>query len=318
MALAQLHWRKLAVKTPATNDVDDILDAIADAFDDTTYYDGATRTGQATEWSFTKEVDSVTEALYATPPDPVVGDMRVIIAGVESGAPTPTMDIDTFGVEHLLIGHHKTPGAFTNWDDANPFTSGNFSGYNKATASLSSKTVSNIHCYESEEAIVIAIRFTDETVSIIGAGALLDPGSTDALDAETSGRLYSHITTGANPAPTTFWSTGAGGFPGHGGSANNPHFQTFVPGAGTKRPCDRLVPVTPAAMTTTLLTTHGDVKAAIPVFMQGNSRYMGRLREMYMWHDTILGTVFQAGGVDIGYGVAAHGASANDSLFLRY
>jgi len=319
MALAQLHWRKLAVKTPVDNDVEAVLDAIADAFDDTTYYDGATRTGQATEWAFTKETDTVTVAIYATPPDPVVGDMRVIIGGVESGAPTPQMDIDTFGVEYLLAGVAKTPGAFTAWDAATtPFTSGNFFGYNKVCATLSTKTVSEVHCYESEEAIVVALRFTDESVSMMAAGALVDPGSTDALDAETSGRLYSCMVSGNSVLPTTFWSTGAGAFPGHTGSANSPHHQCYVPGAGTKRPLDRLVPFIPAAMTATLLTTHGGVKAAIPVFMQGNSRYMGRLREMYLWHDTILGTVFQASGVDIGYGLASHGASATDSLFLRY
>lgn len=319
MALPQLHWRKMAIKTPATNDLDDVLDAIADAFDDATYYDGSTRTGQGTEWTFTKEVDAVTEALYATPPAAAISDMRVIIAGVESGAPTPQMDIDAFATESLLMSVAKAPGAFTNWDDTpTPFTSGYFLGYNKAAANLGTKTIQEIHCYESEEAVLIALRFSDETVSIFGAGALVDPGTTDPLDAETSGRLYSCMVSGNSALSTTFWTSGGGSTPGHSGSANTPHHQGFVPGAtGTKRPMDRLVPTTPTAPSATIPVSHSGAKAAIPIFLQGNSRYMGRLREIYYWHDTILGTVFQQAGIDIGYGVSAGGASALDALFLR-
>ena len=318
MALPQLHWRKLPVQTPASSDVHVVLEAIADAFAATVYANGADRTapGLPTVWTFNTEVDVDTMSVYGTPPAAALSDVRVIIAADEAGAPTPTMAApDTFAVERILVSVAKGAGAYTEWDNANPFTTGNFFGYWRG-GNLSALTVTHLHCFESEEAIAVGMRMSDDTVRGFFAGAIIDPGSDDPLDSEVSERLVGVLTGGDNAISTTMFQDGVSAFGHVGDTAGDPHAAVFVPGAGGLRVLSRVSPV--ATITALNLISHGGREAGISMHYEGNTRYMGRLREVFAWHHDLLGTTYQLSGTDIGYAFGGGGAAAADAVFLRY
>lgn len=281
MVLPRLHWKKITyfpnLGSITTNS--GVLDAIYNAFQATTYDDGTTRTGSTTEWTIARYQNAgTTEAVYGTPPAAAVSDLRVIIAGQNSVTKTPTMDYGPFSGLYLWAGINKGSGAFNAWDNASPFTTGNFSGYNSfGTPSTYGYTA--VLILESEEALAVFIG-TTASWYVMGfvAGAFIDPISVSASDVESNGRLYSFATSGS------FMNLSAGNsfsfFLNNNGTLNsNNHHRSFVPGAGTKRSLSLIfVGITPS----THYISPGNSTMAIPfVIKDDTGKASGYGRSMF-------------------------------------
>lgn len=231
MALPTLSWKRIGpYATGGINTVEAWLDALDDMLTNDDYFDAETRTpGSGSAWTHAiYENATVTEALYLTPPAAAVSDFRVILAGVDSGAPTPTMEEDPFATGMVMCGMNKGSGSFNAWDNALPFTSGVFSGYNNfADVDLGGRTVDFIHVIESQEAIAIFSEFNDGGLQGCVLGAITDPMSTAHKDAESNGRIYTFAVSGA---ATPNLGIGANGFLNNDSGFNNSvHTRTWAP-----------------------------------------------------------------------------------------
>lgn len=233
MVLPRLHWKQVStvVSTISANDV--LLDAIYTLLQATEYDDGTSRTaGVGSAWTVARYEDTgVTEAVYMTPPTGDVDELRVIIAGQNTATKTPTMDYGPYSNTYVWVGINKGSGAFNAWDNALPFTTGNFSGYN-AYFSVSGGPIFRIVLLECEEAISIwCLNESGRPAGFI-AGCYIDPISVDPSDVEATGRVYSYATSTATPA-VRYGNYGSQ-FLSHAGTAvSSAHHRSFQPGTGT-------------------------------------------------------------------------------------
>lgn len=232
--LPELLYRKLPVQvvyTTGTPTVAETLNAIYNALKSTSYADRTPRTpGSGTAWDVSRyQNGGTTEALYAKAPLAAISTMDIILAGVDSGAPTPTMlTPDSFSTGYMLVGINKGGSGFNAWDNAAPFTSGNFSGYWRG---FNCANAFWIYVYESLEDLWIFAETVAGVLATVRVGAFIDPLTSHASDAETSGRIYAMVSSGTGSVSTNFWDTN-GPFA-HAVSANVHHFGSFTPGAGT-------------------------------------------------------------------------------------
>lgn len=159
-----------------------------------------TLNGSMTYWDvFRYQNVGVTEAVYFTPKAGTEGDnadLRIIFAGVDSGTPTPPMaNNEVFSAQYLYVGLCVDGGAFNAWDNADPFTSGNFSGY--ASSYFTSNTLSSMMILESAGTIIA--HFSDGQFGRGGAwvGACFDAESTHPANSyDADGRVYACMTGG--------------------------------------------------------------------------------------------------------------------------
>lgn len=319
MALTALNWRRMASQAVGSSTVENILNAIYTAYGAATYIDGETRAGKPTAWTILRYQNvGVTEAVYGTPPAAAVNDLRVIISGVDAGAPTPTMQTpDIFGTGKVLCSINKSSGVFNAWDAAAPFTSGNFFGYWNCTHTINN--IIAVHCFESQEAIAVFFEGNTGLVSGCILGAHFDPLTSNALDAETSGRLYGILTSGTSSYSSSLWD--AGGILQHSPFNSGYHAGVFNPGLGT---IDTLASGTlHAAVTGNSKTTVSGSPVLWPVCVQRyNSPYQlrAKIREILMFGQANMGDVVQdSGAVDRAYLASGHTVNAGyeAAAFLR-
>lgn len=322
MALAALHWRKLAHVVPAGSPlptVAQLLDAIYTALTAATYYDGSSRTpGSGSAWTFSRYQNmGVTEAVYGTPPEALASDLRVIFAG-RNGAATPTMNSpDTYVANYLLQSIAKGSSGFSAWDVASPFTTGDFVGYhrawNPAGGSLS------VQVYECEEAIAFQIERTDNLMTGAWLGALLDPESANLSDAEANGRVYGMLHGGEGALSMSF-TTISSSFPfGNSGSAGTTHTRMFRPGVATVDTLNGFL-YGATAITATNMSLPSGKLIGIPLSYRNSSldRWAGRLREIEWVRSALAGQIMRIGLVDQGYIFAPSAISLANAIMLKY
>lgn len=192
-------------------------------------------------------------------------DLAIVIAVKDASVGTPTMltpDSATTGV--VLLGMVKgapaSGGASLNWDAASPLGSGTFSGYWRGVTYAGSN---NLTMMISDEAMAMFLDAAGATGTIKAAvaGAIMDPLSTHASNAETNGRVYgmwvtSGATTGLSAGGwngTSASSATASGLFVHGTVNGNTHVGSFVPGSATWRTLNATVAISGVAITTTNL-----------------------------------------------------------------
>lgn len=317
MALPRLNWTMIARGTLAAATAEAVMDFV---------YTNLNGVGG---WTVAREQNGgVTEGIVLTPPTAAVSDMRIIMAGVASGSPTPTMrSPDTFTTGVLLCGIVKgvtSPGSL-DWDAASPIADGTWSGYWRGFTCASS---SNITVYYSGEAVMVVIdNNSNTTMRYVIAGAWCDPMSAVAGDCESSGRLYgmamcgSVATTGIN---TAFWSastansTTANGMFTNANTNGNAHAGHFTPGAATWDQC-AIVFANLGVTATTYFATPNNKRILWPILIAraSDSRFAGRPREISMHIDgrhaaTYLTTGSTVAGYSFGSGLTADA----DVMFL--
>lgn len=231
MSLPNVEWRYVGREVVGTGTIypNTILDSIYNLASRTGYADGSIRTqgsGSAGSWNIYQTGGGTTEAIYVTPPS---GNQKIIIAGSSvTPSPSPTMNTsiggsNAYAPNKLFVNIIKNPGNFTNWNDANPFTSGNAFGYvpflgsrTSSTVGISGYTTLYSYLFESKESIAVFLVDTHPTADTSSysngfiAGAIIDPQSSNAYDCETDGRLYGILSTGHNydtTATRASWST---------------------------------------------------------------------------------------------------------------
>jgi len=321
MALPTVQWRYVG-SSAYTNAINSALDAVYTLGTKTTYYDGSSRTpgsGQASTWS-RFQASGTTEAVYATPVTSTALNARWIFAG-SSSAKSPTMaSPDTWVTNMLLASINKNSGAFNAWDNAAPFTSGDFFGYWRVWPT--SANAGSVHMFECEEAVMLwFVRASDGTSRFCCVGAFVNPFSTDAADAETDERLYG-VATGGGSANVSFvsgTSTNNASWMGNGTSNGNAHTGVFDPGAATIRSIQRNTELGNTSAGTHQLPS-GDylyAKNNILICDDGSpNNAAGMLREMGTFTQATVGQVLSDGVNDIGYCISVNGNSASDAALL--
>lgn len=191
MSLTALEHSFIITDRPVDNTIEEWLNNIYDACN-----------GNMTHWTCSRyQNGGTTEAVYF---EPVGGQaatdgLRVIFAGVDSGSPTPPMGLNvSFDVDRLFVGLAYDGGAFNAWDNAAPFTSGEFSGY-LPCGDTGSQTVTSMRIGETAETIVylqIDGGYYAEGGNVV-AGAIIDAESTDSTNSiNDDGRVFGVITSG--------------------------------------------------------------------------------------------------------------------------
>ena len=236
MALPDLNWRFVGTRVFTGGDIVAGLNSAYDLGIATTYADGTTRTpGTGSAWTWAREQSvGTTVACYGNPPVNALA-FRYIIGGT-TGASAPTMlTPDTFLANVINYGMQRNAGAYTTWTSATPFTNAGFSGYWRGTRAFS-VLMDSVSMWESQEtcAIQYGVSSTGAT-STIGFGALIDPLSANASNAESDGRLYMIFGSGSTGATSAVWAAVAGGSAngswGSGGlAAGGNHAGVFAPG----------------------------------------------------------------------------------------
>lgn len=322
------QWRYIG-NTTYTNTMPSWLDAVYTLGTKSTYYDGSVRTqgsGQAGTYSRYQN-NGVTEAVYATPAVDTL-NVRYIWAGSSSTpSPSPTMATpDAYTINHAFASIAKNAGAFNAWNNAQPFTSGQFFGYWKA-GWTTSDGAGTLHMWECESAVYYISTVGNNTRHGC-LGAWLKPGSTEAADAESDGKLYGVMTSGSAANIGSFWSiqktsTNAAWF-GHNTGSNRQHSAVFLPGQGTLVNCYVNTAFSVTSQQTTQVLPSGKFSVladSMPVIKTVSPQYMlGVLDSISPFSNAISGQVLADSGAskDVGYVVGKQTNSATEcALLLR-
>lgn len=335
MPLPALNWRRLAPVTLAANTVNDALNAIYTAGTALTYADGSTRT-PGTDCAWTWAIDNTnalqpgaTTACYATPPTVFPGvtnpgtviPQTVIWAG-STAAPTATLQYtsvttDARTANMIYVGQCKNPGAYSNWNTATPFTTGQFTGFATAAVLPASAVWGQMQMYESQEAVVVQFwrAAANAQASSSIAGGFLDPGSAAASVSETDGRLYGLSSSGSNNYNSaTFLTATTDALFYETQTANNSRFGFFVPGSAGIGGMRRFGTFAPGTGTVSL---NGDIPL-LPYYAASTSTFViPRLREIFIVRDLLSAQRIQVSAVDYAYILGANWqTTAADALAL--
>jgi hypothetical protein len=319
MALATLTRKYVGSQAVAIPyGIADYLDACYTLGVKATYYDGSTRTPGAGSAHTVSRYQSggVTEAVYGQGTTDALS-VRWILAGA-AGAKTPTMrSPDTWSTNTILAAFSKNSGAFNAWDNAAPFTSGQFFGYWKSHSTGSAGTV---HMIEDEEGVYFLFALSAGGVGAAFIAPFIDPYTTGTPNAETDGRIYCLATSGTSAISTTFLSTAAA-FLSHGTSNNNPHLGLIDPGAGTIT-VFRILLLPGAAWSTTTSYTARDGSTRLPVpaiFHADVTNYtVGLGRKVCSYPKKLACLIITDGSANIkGVTVGANTGTVNDAIILE-
>lgn len=322
MSLPTLNWKKLAVVVTAGAAINQVLDAIYSAGTATTYYDGSSRTpGSGSAWTFSRyQSGGTTEAVYAVPPSGSVS-YRAILAGA-AGAKTPTMaSPDTYTASCVIAGTAKNAGAFNAWDNAAPFTSGQFYGYWRCCLALT-VTITKVHVYENQEELFVL--FESNTGLMFGAGwESLEVPSGSAVCSEDGGRRYGMVVTHQTAGISTTWLEINTGFMGHSGTTSTAHHMALAVGAvATFATIDKIFILEASNSSATYLVDEsGAYVGSQSLLLKKNAAspadpFIGVRRQTAIVADKVMGTINQLAGVDIWYNIAGDTGSSGNALAL--
>ena len=336
MPLPTLNWRRLAPVTLAANTVNSMLDAIYTAGTAVTYADGSTRTpGTDCAWTWSRDTTNAlqtgaTTATWGTPPTSFPGvtnpgtviPQTVIWAG-STAAPTNTLQYtsttsDARTADIIYVGQCKNPGAYSNWNTATPFTTGEFTGFATAAPLPSAAVWGQMQMYESQEAVVVQFWRSGvniQTASSI-AGAFVDPNSASSKVSETDGRLYGLSSSGSNNYnSSTFLSATSVALFYEASVSTNSRCGFFSPGTATINGLRRFGSFTPG---TTTVSPNSDIPL-LPLYAASISTFVvPRFREIFIVRDLLSAQRIQVGGVDYAYVLGANWqTTAADALALK-
>jgi len=336
MALPTLTWRAFTPVTLSANTTVAILDTIyTNGTATVNYADGTPRpapgTVGSTSWTWNRESPAgVTVSAYGTPPQPVGPDAMIPTTYIVAGASAlpgsgPTMiSPDVNAINRLILGMVKNPGAYTNWNAANPFTSGNFSGYGTVSPATTSITYVTLYMWECQEAWIAVLANAGGTQTyVMGGGAFVNALSTAALNAESDGRCYSITTTGATQFVANTWISSISGTVGPfrgSTAANGSRWYQFQPGTGSLRTIIRMTAGTAAALSSTSTTPNGEFPY-IPMFDMldvTSNQYMGELRQIGVTRAARTGQRWSNGGTIVAYILSAQTGTDREAAALLY
>lgn len=331
MALSPLNWRLLPPYTLKVGfTIFDYIDAVYQMGSATEYADGSPRVpGTGSAWTWTRDqalVPGSTTAAIGVPPINSLG-VSYIVAG-DSTVRTPTMNTDTYAVNAPLIGMNKNSGAYNSWVNAAPMTSGQFYGFMRApalTTFAGAAFPQLLVMMECEEGFLIAWNRTDSAgQTVFGGGAFIDPLSAAALNAESDGRLYSYVTSGAtNFVVSNFLDTGVNGNWLAGvASSGAAHFFTANVGAvTTSRNTAKIGSY--AGITNSFVASNGEIpQIPLSAYFTASGQYAGQLRGMSVTKNYLTGAEVAVGNAGVrtvkGYALGYSAITQSPALLLTY
>ena len=322
MALPAQQWKYVGSQSFVSGTVAAALDALYTLGTAATYADGSARTpGSDSAGTYSRYQNvGVTEAIYCTPATANALNQRLIWAGSASVGSATMAAPDTYHQNHILVSVNKNSGAFNAWDAALPFTSGEFFGYWRFWSA--STGAGNVYLWECQEAAHVAIDRAGGGTNHCMVGAYIDPGSTDAADAESDGRLYGVVTTGSTAASGNFTGTAGGNTAmwGHSTGNGQTHSGIFNPGASTIQSLRRNTAwasfntVNCGRLTSGRYAYFSDSFTMNKAF--GTEFMVGVLRGVSPFGDAVAGQRLNDGATDIGSIVGKNTLSADESALL--
>lgn len=326
MALSALNWRYVGTVTFVSGIVN-ALDAVYNLGQNVTYADGSARTpGSGSAWTWAREQSAgTTVAAYGTPPINAL-TMKYIIGGTVGASAYTFLTPDNATLANCIVyGMNRASGAYTTWTSATPFTNAGFSGYWRGTRAFATVAYDSVAMWESQEGCVIQFgQASTGSTSTIGFGAMLDPLSSNALNAESDGRLYTMWGSGSLSVTSSTWANTSGdgcAWLQNGGGIGTSHCGTFAPGTnvmlgGAGAQTARLFNSQPG---TSFVSTNGDI-ARVPMTAVGgvNGNFFGQTRQIYLVKDAQSRLTWQNGATVIGYVWSPTLNAVGDAVVMTY
>ena len=326
MALSALNWRMLAPRNvPVGYNIFNWLELVYQMGQDTTYADGTARVpGTNSAWTWTRDTTLVpgsTTAAIGVPPINAL-NMAYIVAG-DSTARAPTMNTDAWATNAPIVGMNKNSGAYNSWVAANPMTAGQFSGFVRAPTIATfggSVFVQSLTMWECQEAFLLAWNRSDsQGETIIGGGALIDPLSGAAANAESDGRIYTLVTSSASTFVSNTWlSNGAGSIFNSTLSASDAHAFTFNVGAvATTRSTSKVGNF--LALSSAFVAPNGELpNIPFSAYFVTGGQYAGQYRQIGITRNACSGTALEVNGVVKGYPITYTNNAVFTAVLLSY
>lgn len=327
MALSALNWRYCGVRTFTAANLPASHDALYDLGTATTYADGSARTpGTGSAWTWNREQSSgTTVAIYGEPPVNALS-FKYIIAGTVGASSYTFLNPDNATTTNTpVFGMNRASGAYTTWTSATPFTNSGFSGYWRAARPFATGQYDSVAMWESQEAIVVQYGASSTTMTaFMCMGAMVDPLSVAAANAETDGRLYMMQSSGSVSNINTVWlnaNTDGSMFGGGTTSPGQGHCGVFAPGTnvmigGAGSQTHRFGAFTP---TTAFTAINGDiVRMPLCLFNSTTSQFTGQLRQVYLTRDAAPRLTYQNGSTVLGYTISSNLTASYDAVILAY
>lgn len=322
MSLTSIAWKYVGSALFVTPTVAAVLDALYTLGTATTYADGSGRTeGAGSAWTWTGnryQNAGTTEACYPVPPLSTLG-LRVLLAGSSSTpSPSPTMaSPDTYAVNNLLVNLTRSAGAFASWNAAAPFTSGTTFGHWKTWPTTAG--VGTVYLWEGTEGIAVLVATATGTTYGAILGAVVDPESTESVDAESDGKLYGILTSNSTVINAAFRSTN-GAFLGHNAGNGVNHAAVLAPAGSSLLTMHCSIENT--AMTTTGMKSRSGRFARASLRVRASAaapddNFLGRLREIVAFGDGITPNKLSNAGTTIGWVFGASTITAQDAVLLE-
>lgn len=330
LPLSDLTFYRMADASPASGDIQGLLDAIFTGGSAANDY-RSTALPSSHLWTWNRQVVGVTVATYVTPPSGTGMGLSpgLIFAGAAAGGPTMASP-DAFTASNLLLGIVKNKGAWNDWVNAAPFTSGTFSGYWRAAGTTWNATGAKVRVYISEEVIFVQlIGVTVTQQAWMAAGAIVEPHQTNAasggLDAETDDRLYGMWATGAGATMTAAWlNSNATQSPfNHGISAGQTHGMVWQPGTSTLYTGGRKTAFSAAGSVAETTTPAGMFAGDLIPFNRStgsasnNGSRLGMLRGIYPSGQFQSGKTIRDGSTDLYHCISTDTSAVADGLMLK-
>jgi len=324
MSLPHVEWRYVGSKSFASSTVASALDAIYSLGTTGSYADATSRVqGTNSAWNFTGNIfqsSSITEAVWCTPPGTNL--QTILMAGSVINTPTGSAMAapDTPATNRLLVNITKGSGSYNNWTLNPPITGGTTFGYWKAWTTVAG--AGNAYLWESKESVAIILSTSTGTTYGFIAGAILDPESTEASEAESDGRLYGMATSGPIVIGTSFTTTDASVVSflnTHSTLNDGAHYGVFTPGSSVLITL-KLTQLLHTSSTTTFRTISGKfVRQTISVSkLASPNSFMGRLRDIMYCTEGKTGQKLLDGATIIGHLFGSHTSTDNDQVMLEH
>jgi hypothetical protein len=326
--LPELNYKYIGKFSTGAGTAQSFLGTLATAFASNTYADGSSRsfgTGSAWTPSLIQSSSAGSFVTIAVSLAPVSSSLsqRIIFAGGQTVAPSPSptmlgSDANSTSNNRIIFGLAKNTvnGTITNWSNSNPYTSGSFTGYLGFAVANSSTPF--VHVYESQETVVVIAEYSVGTTAICAAGALLDPETTTAGNAESDGKIYGVFSSGYNASSTIIngGNTGQQTFLSYGGSTAG-FAKSYIFNFGSSAVLLTSRHVLPYN-TTTFKNTSGEfIRQQIYMEAGTGGTFYGRLREITMFPVNLSFTKFTVSNIVNGFIVGAASNATSQCILLK-
>ena len=314
MSLAALSHKYIGRFTLPAQTPSGSFSAINSALTSTTYADGNSRTaGSGVAWSSTLAASTV--AAILSPASSSLGQ-KIICAGGSAGSPT-MLTPDAYSSTKFHMGLAKNAGSYVSWNNANPFSAGQFSGYYGGVIPSAALTL-YLHIYESIDTIWIIHETAAGALYYTVGGAILDPESSNASCSESDGKLYGIMTSGASAAEIAHQGPGNYGLLYYAGGNGQTHASIFSPGTSTMLPIERQNVNYNVVNSPTYKNLAGEFVRQ-PIFFEkdGGGTWYGRLREVLVFPNSLSNTKFTLSSVVNGYILGSSTTTTSNTILLK-